>query len=132
MEKQDYEISWLIPNRVALLVQNKDISIEETVRMVEEVNTLLGDSDAPKLPVVVDITPLGSTGNNVGQATREFRSARSDKWGFTVVIGAKGVNQFIAQLVLQLARIEVRLAKDMNDALEILYRIHPDLPRIEK
>ncbi|MCL4255998.1 MAG: hypothetical protein KJ043_19730 [Anaerolineae bacterium] len=131
MEKQDYEISWLIPNQVALLVQNKDISIEETVKMVEKVNDLLTASDMPKVPVVVDITPMGSTGNNVGQATREFRSARSDKWGFTVVIGAKGVNQFIAQLVLQLARIEVRLAKNMDEALEIVYRIHPNITRLK-
>ncbi len=131
METADYEISWLIPNQVALLVQHKDISIEETVKMVEEVNALLATSDMPKVPVIVDITSMGSTGANIGQVTKEFRSARSDKWGFTVVIGAKGVNQFIAQLVLQLARVELRLAKNMEEALEMLYRVHPELPRIQ-
>jgi len=126
----DYEVRWVIPNEVALLVQNRDMTIPQIVTMINEVNQLLESSPHEKLPVIVDGSNMKSTSNNIGDVLKEFRTVRSEKWGFTVVVGAQGVIKFFAQLILQLARVEVRLAKDMDEAIEIIYRVNPSLPRV--
>lgn len=131
MSNPNYEIRWYIPNQVALLVQHNDMSIEEIVKMLEETNQLIATSPLPKVSVIVDGSKMSTTKANIGQVVKEFRAARSDKWGFTVVVGAKGIIQFVAQLILQLARVEVRLAKDMDEALDMLYRMYPDLPSVK-
>ena len=131
MENQDYEVRWLIPDQVVLMVQKTNLDVDGLMNMVADVNTLLETSSNSKIPIIVDSSAVKQTNANIGQVVEKFRSVRSDKWGFTVIIGAKGVIQFMAQLVLQLARVEVRMTSTMENALEILYRMHPELPQIE-
>lgn len=131
MENQDYEVRWFIPDQVILMVQKTNLDVAGVMKMVADVNTLLETTSNTKIPIIVDSSAVKQMNANIGQVVKEFQTIRSDKWGFTVIIGAKGVIQFMAQLVLQLSRVEVRMTSSMEDALEILYRVHPELPRIK-
>jgi hypothetical protein len=130
VNNDDFEIRWLIKDEVALLVQKRDLTIPRIVEMLTQVNDLLDSSATPKLAVIVDGSAMKGTSNNVSDVVKEFRTVRSNKWGFTVVVGAQGIIKFFAQLILQLARVEVRLAKNMDEALEVLYRVNPSLPKV--
>lgn len=130
INNDDFEIRWIVQDEVGLLVQKRDLAIPRIVEMLTQVNEMLDLSANPKLAVIVDGTAMSGTTNNISDVIKEFRNVRSDKWGFTVVVGASGIIKFFAQLILQLARVEVRLAKTMDEAMEILYRVNPSLPRV--
>ncbi|MDZ4672656.1 MAG: hypothetical protein SH821_17480 [Phototrophicales bacterium] len=130
MKTEEYEVRWLIENEAVLLIQYKDMTVQQLGNMIREVGDLLAQSEKPKIPVVVDGTHMKATTNNMGQVVKEFRNVRSEKWGFTIVIDSKGIIKFIAQVILQVARVEVKFAGDMKEALDILYRMDPTLPRL--
>ena len=131
MENKDYEAKWFIQDKVALFTQYRDEgTLEQVITMITAANVLLESSPNDKIPVIVDVSAIKSSGNNMGAVTREFRYSRSKKWGFTIVIGAEGIVKFLAQVFFQLAGIEIKLAKDMDEAIAILYRLYPDLPRV--
>jgi hypothetical protein len=125
-----YEVKWLVENEVVWMIQKHDLPIAELVEMIEAVNNLMITSSHEKVPVIVDGSMMKNTTGNISEIIKKFRTVRSDKWGFTVVIGAQGVIKFFVQLVLQLARVEVRMAKDMDEAIGILRHVYPDLPTI--
>jgi hypothetical protein len=129
MKTEEYEVRWLIENEAVLLTQYKDMTVEQLGNMVRAVGQLLEQSSKAKIPVVVDGRQMHSTTNNMGQVVKEFRSNRSEKWGFTIVVDSKGILKFITQVILQVARVEVKFAGDMKEALSILYRIDPTIPR---
>lgn len=123
-----YEVKWLIDNEIVWMVQKHDLPIPELMNMIKAVNDLMATSPREILPVIVDGSQMITTANNISEIIKQFRNVRSDKWGFTVVIGASGIIKFFVQLVLQLARVEVRMARNMDEAIEILRRIYPNLP----
>ncbi|HRF98816.1 MAG TPA: hypothetical protein PLZ51_26585 [Aggregatilineales bacterium] len=126
----NYAVKWVIENEVAMFTQYTDLSIEAGGEMIREISNLLDTSPKAKIPIIVDATRITARMHNVFESIKMFRKMRSDKWGFTIVIGDKGITKLIAQTVLQIARVEVRFAKNVEEALEILYRIEPDLPRV--
>jgi hypothetical protein len=128
--KMNYIVKWIIENEVAMLTQYVDIDIQAAGVMITEVSKLLDTSPKTKIPIIVDVTRISARMHNVFDGIRTFRQTRSDKWGFTIIIGDKGITKLIAQTVLQIARVEVRFAKDMEEALGILYRVEPNLPRV--
>ncbi|MDX2076750.1 MAG: hypothetical protein SFZ02_09990 [bacterium] len=131
MENKDYEAKWFIENKVVLFTQYRDEgTLEQVITMITAANALIDSSPNDKIPVLVDVTNIKTSRNNMSAVTREFRYSRSKKWGFTIVIGAEGIVKFFAQVFFQLAGIEIKLAKDMDEAVAILYRLYPDLQHI--
>ena len=123
----DYSVSWLIENEVVLMVLNSDIELTTGVQMLQDVATLMESSSHEKVHVIADASKTTSRMHNINETMQTFRGNRSPKWGFTVIIGGGGFTQLIAQIIFQISRIEVRFAKNQSTALEILYRIAPDL-----
>ncbi|MDX2078408.1 MAG: hypothetical protein SFZ02_18390 [bacterium] len=126
----NYIVKWVIENEVAMFTQYTDLSLEAGGEMIREISQLLDTSPKAKIPIIVDATRITARMHNIFDSIKMFRKMRSEKWGFTIVIGDKGITKLIAQTVLQIARVEVRFAKDMTEALDILYRIEPSLPRV--
>jgi len=128
MENPDYEIKWYTENKVLLLTQFHGGGIEQAIAMMSEANHIIDASPTEKIPVIIDVSRIKTPQQDMNAVISEFRSGRSKKWGFTVVIGAEGIIKFFAQLFFQLSGIEVRLAKDMDEGLAILHRVYPNLP----
>jgi hypothetical protein len=125
----DYSVEWLIENEVVLVTQYQEFTIDIGAAMVRDASALMNTSSKAKVPFVVDARRVPGRIYNVFEALKMFRDNRTDKWGFTIAIGDKNAVQFVVQSVMQLTRIELRFAKDIDEALEILYRIDPTLPR---
>jgi hypothetical protein len=131
VENKDYEVKWFIENKVAMFLQYHDEgTLEQVTTMITAANAFIESSPNDKIPIIVDVSAIKSSGNNMGAVTREFRYSRSKKWGFTIVISADSFLKFFAKVFFQMAGIEIKLAKDMDEAVAILYRLYPDLPRV--
>jgi hypothetical protein len=130
MENIEYELKWYIENEVLILTQFHGEGIEQAIAMMSEANGLIDSSPNEKVPVIIDVSKIMTPQKDMNAVIQKFRTGRSKKWGFTVVIGAEGIIKFFAQLFFQFSGIEVRLAKNMDEALEILYRVNPNLPRL--
>lgn len=130
MENKDYEIRWLIENEVALFIEYQEATVENVASMINATNQLISSSPRDKVPIIVNVSGMKGSPTNISAIAREFRGSRSEKWGFTIVIGAEGIVKFLAQIFFQLGRIEIRFASNMDEALQILYRIYPNLPRV--
>ncbi|MCU0480418.1 MAG: hypothetical protein MUE54_04310 [Anaerolineae bacterium] len=122
----DYKTVWLIENDVVLMIPYGDLTPNDGVKMIQSASDLINTSLKDKVAVIADITHLSSPAPNIIEAFKLFKN-RSPKWGFTIIIGQKDLKRIIAQAVLQTARVDVRFAKDMNEALQILYRVVPEL-----
>ena len=129
MENKDYEISWLIENEVVLYTQYAETTLENVETLITAINGLVDTSKRDKVPVIVIAKSVKGSNVPITGVARKFQTMSSNKWGFTIVIGAEGIVRFLAQILFQLVRIEVRFAKDVDEALNVLYRIYPDLPR---
>jgi hypothetical protein len=123
----DYKAMWLIDNEVAFMGQYRELTVAEGANMIGDTSALMDSCDKEKVPVIVDATRITAKMHNIFETFKMFRETHSQKWGFTIVMGEKGITRMIAQFVLQVARIELRFAKDMDEALEILYRVMPEL-----
>lgn len=123
----EYEIKWHITNRVAILTQFVDMTMPANIAMIHEMNRLLANSPYPKIPVIV-VTHIDKTRNGLNPVVKMFREGRSDKWGYTVVVGAKGGIRFIAQVIIKLAWVQMSLADSIEDAYAILRHHDPTLP----
>lgn len=123
----DYKTSWLIENEVVLMTPLGNLSIPDGVKMLQSASALIDQSPHEKVAVIADITKLTSSQRSVVEIFRMYKENRSPKWGFTVIIGEKDLKRIIAQAVLQTARVDVRFAKTINEALQVLYRVNPAL-----
>jgi SpoU rRNA methylase family enzyme len=127
MSNGDYEVKWLIENRVALYVQHVETTLDNVEVMINAINDFIASSPQNKVPIIADVKRVKGENVPITGVIRRFQKLRSDKWGFTIAIGAQGIVTFLAQLLFQLGRVEVRFAKDLDEALDILYRMYPDL-----
>lgn len=132
MSNQDYEVKWLIENEVALYIQNIETTLENVDVLINAINDFIASSPKHKVPIVVDVKQVQGKDVPITGVIRKFQKMRSDKWGFTIAIGAQGIVTFLAQLLFQLGRVEVRFAKDIDEGLDILYRMYPNLPRVSE
>jgi len=123
----DYKTSWLIENEVVLMTPLGNLSIQDGVKMLKSASALIDQSPQEKVAVIADITKLASSQRSVVEIFRMYKDNRSPKWGFTVIIGEKDLKRIIAQAVLQTARVDVRFAKTIDEALQVLYRVIPQL-----
>ena len=123
----DYKTSWLIENEVVLMTPLGNLSIPDGVKMLKSASALIDQSPQEKVAVIADITKLASSQRSVVEIFRMYKDNRSPKWGFTVIIGEKDLKRIIAQAVLQTARVDVRFAKTIDEALQVLYRVIPQL-----
>jgi len=123
----DYKTSWLIENEVVLMTPLGSLSIPDGVKMLKSASALIDQSPQEKVAVIADITKLASSQRSVVEIFRMYKDNRSPKWGFTVIIGEKDLKRIIAQAVLQTARVDVRFAKTIDEALQVLYRVIPQL-----
>jgi hypothetical protein len=130
MENKDYEAKWLIENAVVLYTQYVETTLENVDTLITAINALIDTTDRDIVPVIVDARSVKGSRVPINGVARKFQTMRSDRWGFTIVIGAEGVVKFLAQILFQLSRIEARFANNIDDAMQILYRIYPDLPRV--
>jgi len=130
MENNDYEIRWLIDNEVVLYTQHVETTLENVETLINAINDFVDTSKRDKVPVIVIAKSVTGSRVPISGVARKFQTMSSNKWGFTIVIGAEGIVKFLAQILFQLARIEVRFASDIDEALAILYRIYPNLSRI--
>ncbi len=123
-----YSIEWLIENEVIHVIQLKHWTLEVAGWMVRDASILMDSTNKEKVPIIVDGSRVPPFMYNIIDANRMFRANKSDKWGFTIVVGEKNFTQFVAQTMLQLARIELRFTGSLDEALNVLYRIYPNLP----
>jgi len=123
----DYKTVWLIENEVVLMTPLGDLSIAEGAKMLQSASVLIDQSPQDKVAVIADITKLTSSQRSVVEIFRMYKDNRSPKWGFTVIVGEKDLKRIIAQAVLQTARVDVRFAKTVDEALTVLYRVVPHL-----
>jgi hypothetical protein len=128
VQTQEFSVTWLIKNRVGFFKQYTEATIENVNRMIDAANALINSSPHDKVAMIIDASGMEGNSAYIADIIKEFREKRADKWGFTVVIGAEGVIKFFAQLFFRVARIEARLADNIEEALDILRRIYPDLP----
>jgi len=128
IENEYYSITWHIENEVIHVIQLKDWTLEVAGWMVRDASTLMDSTQKDKVPIIVDGSRVPPHLYNVIEANKMFRANKSDKWGFTIIVGEKNFTQFVAQTMLQLAKIELRFTRNIDEALNILYRIYPNLP----
>lgn len=129
MQNTAFEVKWHIENKVVLFLQYQEATLDNVDDMIQAVNQLIDSSPQDKVAVIVNISGMMGNQSAIGAIARRFQQTRSDKWGFTVIIGSENaVVKFLGQIFFRLGRIEVRFAKDIHGAMEILNRIDPDLP----
>lgn len=126
----EYEIKWYLFNRVAILTQFVDMTMPANIAMIHEMNQLLAVSPHAKIPVIV-VTHLNKTRNGLNQVVTMFREERSEKWGYTVVVGARGGIRFIAQVIVKLAWVQMSLTDTVEEAYAILRHHDPTLPPLD-
>ena len=97
------------------------------IAMIHEMNHLLATSPHPKIPVIV-VTHLNKTRNGLNRVVKMFREERSNKWGYTVVVGARGGVRFIAQVIVKMAWVQMSLTDTVEEAYAILRGQDPTLP----
>lgn len=129
MQNTPFDMKWYIENKIALFLQYQEATLDNVDAMIQAVNQLLDSSPQNKVAVIVNISGMKGNQSSISAIARRFQQTRSDKWGFTVVIGAENrVVKFLGQIFFQLGRVEVRFADDLDGAMAILHRIDPDLP----
>ena len=127
MESNDYEVKWHIENKVAIFNQYQEATLQNVQNMIHATNQLINSSSQDKVPIIVNVSGMTGSRANIKDISREFREGRSEKWGFTIVIGANRAVKFLARIFFELAKIEIRFASDLDEAMQILYRIYPNL-----
>lgn len=127
MSSEYYTVGWLIEHEVVHVVQLKEWDLEVAGWMVRDASALMDTVNKAKVPIVVDGSRVPSKMYNVIEANKMFKDNRSDRWGFTVVVGEKNFTQFVAQTMLQLARVELRFTGSLDEAISVLYRVDQNL-----
>ena len=129
MQNTACEVKWHIENKVAPFTQYQEATLVNVDEMIQAGNTLINSSPQDKVAMIVNISGMRGNQSNISAIARRFQQMRSDKWGFTVIIGAESSTvKFLGQIFFRLGRIEVRFADDINGAMNIFKRIDPDLP----
>lgn len=121
-----YEISWYAPPHVLFVSITGDMDIP-SIRALSE--NLLAElkQGTPPVHILTDVTHMGRYPGNV----TEFRNAMqmlTGRFDSNILIGRSSpMLKFIASVISQVSRYELRMVSSLDEALDALSKIDPNL-----
>jgi hypothetical protein len=124
-----YQVSWLVPQRVVWAQGWGEISAAENQASDEAVKAHIETGQAP-VHVLIDVTqvegfPFSTASHRVKEA-REFWQHPNLGWG--IICGTDNrVVRFIAEIVMRLAGVKLRLFSTLEEGIAFLEQDDPSL-----
>lgn len=123
----DYQFGWLIPNEVIYGIQLQDWSMDVVAQFICDASRLMNTTHKSRVPIVFETNNIPSRRYYAFQTHKLFQDNKTDKWGATIIIPSEDRNPFVVRVAFWLARIDLYFARNMDEALDILYGIDPSL-----
>lgn len=119
-------IEWLIPERVALLTVVGDVDVQDLHEMDAAIVRILDEGTQP-VHIICDTSGMGNVPNSVNDLRNSQTYFTHPKLGWLLVIGLNPVTSFMARVVGNVTKMNVKTANSVEEAQQILGRIDSNL-----
>lgn len=123
-----YQVSWLVPQRVILVVLEAKVSSEEFRKTNAEMTKLVEAGNAP-IHILVDISKLTHPPTDI-QMIASTTIIKDDKVAYVVAIGGNALVNFIAQMVKTLTKTKITMVAHMDEARQFLAEVDSTIPML--
>jgi hypothetical protein len=120
------EIKWLQPSKVILAYSEDSQSLEDVRLNNLEINALLDAGQAP-VHLVFQAVNLKSSPTNIQELKNSLDFLRHPNLGWIISVGSNPILNFVSGIVTNLFKINLRQAKSVEDALELLKTLDKSL-----
>jgi hypothetical protein len=114
-----HKIHWLIPNRLMIVQISGDIAIEDIAEINAEIVALLDAGRAP-IHIITDLKHLGKFPFDLIGVRRAATYLQHPKLGLIVAYGVARLASSFAQMLTQIAGVQLQFAHDRSEALQLL------------
>jgi len=114
-----YELSWLKENRVAQIIMQGNVTLQEANQLNDDVIRLL-DAAAPPIHFVTDITHMGKFPTNALQIKKSLAYLGHRNAGWFLIVGGNALVNTIATVLTQFLRKDYRMFRTHRQAFEFL------------
>lgn len=120
-------ISWYQPERIILATFEGDQTIEDITRINNTITEMIR-AGKPRVHMIVDTSEMGNIPLKLSQLAAVNAYLREPNLGAIVTIGMENILiRFLASMVSQIAHIELKTVKSMDEAMDILHRLDQTL-----
>ena len=120
-------VSWHVENKIILVVNNHELSIEELKQVDTDITQML---DAGNAPVHI-IYKAGNfkTPTDISQVRNSLTFLQHPAIGWIVTVNTNRLINFISLVVTNLSKINLKTASDITEAESILAKIDASIAR---
>jgi hypothetical protein len=120
------QIKWLKRTRIILAYSEGSQDIEEVRLNNQEIIALLDAGRAP-VHLVFQAVDLKSSPTNIQELKNSLDFLRHPNLGWIISVGSNPILNFVSGIVTNLFKINLRQAKSVEDALELLKTLDKSL-----
>ena len=125
------EITWLVEDRVLYVKSVDAVTVDELFAADEQILGELNRVDTPKLHVLLD--DVEQTSQPGLREYNKLQSIRHPKIGWVIEFGTNNkMILFVSSAIVQMFRIPYRVVQTREEAIAMLYKADPSLPRIHE
>lgn len=123
-----YTIDWYVDRRVLEIAISGQISIDEFEQLHQDSFALVEQSSY-KVHAIADLSQFDAIPANLKMLTSASNHEKNHNQGMTILVMPKvqSVIRFLITIIMQTLRLEYRICETVEEAIEVLKRVDPDL-----
>lgn len=112
-----HHINWYIPGRVLYIYLYDNIELSEYIELVKESNAMIR-SGGERVHAITNLLDTRIVPNNI--SALRAASERPDNAGFSIIVNRRLMSNFILGIIGRVVEADVKLARSLEEALQVL------------
>lgn len=119
-----YNISWWSEGEVLYLKLYGHLTLDDLEQVTQKSLEYL-EASSTIIHAITDATDVESTPSNIPTLLRKMNAGQHRNSGYTIIITSNKLITFIANTLLQVLKMQVRIVQTKEEAQKILDRVTP-------